>query len=129
MFENNSHVHHNSEPRGLPTPVPTQGVVYSCPGAIYMLHVYCPGAGVDSPLGSLFFFLPKHNYSVNVLIFCKFHLSTFVAFIPFKCIGAQISPLRKIGQCHPRAIIYIYFEELESPMLNAKFHDHRTSGS
>ena len=26
-------------------------------------------------------------------------------------------------------IIYINFVELESPMLNAKFQDHRTSGS
>ena len=25
--------------------------------------------------------------------------------------------------------IYIKFVELESPMLQAKFHDHRTSGS
>ena len=38
-------------------------------------------------------------------------------------------PLHKIGQGHPRVIIYIYFKELESPMLNAKFQDNRTSGS
>ena len=34
----------------------------------------------------------------------------------------------KIGQSQPRVIIYINFVELESPMLNAKFQDHRTSG-
>ena len=33
---------------------------------------------------------------------------------------------RKIGQGQPRVIIYIYFVELESPMLHAKFQDHRT---
>ena len=35
----------------------------------------------------------------------------------------------KIGQGQPRVIIYINFVELESPMLHAKFQDHRTSGS
>ena len=35
----------------------------------------------------------------------------------------------KIGQVQPRVIIYLYFVELESPMLHAKFQDHRTSGS
>ena len=35
----------------------------------------------------------------------------------------------KIGQGKPRVIIYINFVELESPMLRAKFPDHRTSGS
>ena len=34
----------------------------------------------------------------------------------------------KIGQGQPRVIIYIYFVELESPMLHSKFQDHRTSG-
>ena len=36
---------------------------------------------------------------------------------------------RKIGKGQPRVIIYINFVELESPMLHAKFQDHRTSGS
>ena len=35
----------------------------------------------------------------------------------------------KIGQGQPRVIIYINFVELESPMLRAKFQNHRTSGS
>ena len=35
----------------------------------------------------------------------------------------------KIGQGQPRVIIYINFVELESPMLHARFQDHRTSGS
>ena len=35
----------------------------------------------------------------------------------------------EIGQSQPRVIIYINFVELESPMLHAKFQDHRTSGS
>ena len=35
----------------------------------------------------------------------------------------------KIGQSHPRVIIYINFVGLKSPILHAKFQDHRTSGS
>ena len=35
----------------------------------------------------------------------------------------------KIGQGQPRVIIYIIFVELESPILHAKFQDHRPSGS
>ena len=35
----------------------------------------------------------------------------------------------KIGHGQPRVIIYINFVELESPMLHAKFQDHKTSGS
>ena len=36
---------------------------------------------------------------------------------------------RSTGQGQPRFTIYINFVELESPMLHAKFQDHRTSGS
>ena len=35
----------------------------------------------------------------------------------------------KIVRGQPRVIIYINFVELESPMLRAKFQDHRTSDS
>ena len=35
----------------------------------------------------------------------------------------------KIGQGQPSVIIYIKFVELESQTLQAKFQDHRTSGS
>ena len=34
-----------------------------------------------------------------------------------------------MGQGQPRVIIYINYVELESPMLQAKFQDHSTSGS
>ena len=37
--------------------------------------------------------------------------------------------ISKIGQGQPRVIIYINFVKLESPMLHAKFQDHRTSVS
>ena len=33
-----------------------------------------------------------------------------------------------IGKGQPRVITYINFVELESPMLHAKFQDHKTSG-
>ena len=36
---------------------------------------------------------------------------------------------RRMGQGQPRVIIYIKFVDIESPMLHAKFQDHRTSGS
>ena len=35
----------------------------------------------------------------------------------------------KIGQDQPRVIIYENFEKLESPILHARFQDHRASGS
>ena len=35
----------------------------------------------------------------------------------------------KIGQGHPRVMIYINFVELYSLMLQAKFQNHRSSGS
>ena len=41
----------------------------------------------------------------------------------------QIWPCHKIGQGHYRVIIYINFVDLECPMLQAKFQDHRISGS
>ena len=37
----------------------------------------------------------------------------------------KIRPCCKIGQGQPR-VIYTNFVELESPILHAKFHDHRT---
>ena len=40
-----------------------------------------------------------------------------------------ILPCHKIGQGHHRVIIYINFVELKSPMLHAKFQDHRSSDS
>ena len=50
-------------------------------------------------------------------------------FSPFKRTGDRISPYHKIGQGQPRVIIYINIVEPESPMIHAKFQDHRTSGS
>ena len=38
-------------------------------------------------------------------------------------------PCHKIGQGHPKVMIYINFEELLSLMLHAKFRNHRLSGS
>ena len=34
-----------------------------------------------------------------------------------------------MGLDQPRVIIYVKFVELKSPMLHAKFQDHRTLGS
>ena len=38
-------------------------------------------------------------------------------------------PCHKIGQGHPKVMIYINFVELFSLMLHAKFQNHRPSGS
>ena len=38
-------------------------------------------------------------------------------------------PCHKIGQGHPKVMIYINFVELLSLMLHAKFQNHRPSGS
>ena len=38
-------------------------------------------------------------------------------------------PCRKIGQGHPKVMIYINFVELFPLMLHAKFQNHRPSGS
>ena len=38
-------------------------------------------------------------------------------------------PCHKIGQGHPRVMVYINFVELHSLMLHAKFQNHRPSGS
>ena len=54
---------------------------------------------------------------------------TLKQFSPFKRTDDPILPCHKTGQGHPRVIIYINFVELESPMLHAKFQDHRTSDS
>ena len=38
-------------------------------------------------------------------------------------------PCHKVGQGHPKVMIYINFVELHSLMFRAKFHNHRPSGS
>ena len=38
-------------------------------------------------------------------------------------------PCHKIGQSHPKVMIYINFVELFSLMFHAKFQNHRLSGS
>ena len=38
-------------------------------------------------------------------------------------------PCHKIGQGHPKVMIYINFEELLSLMLHAKFQTHMPSGT
>ena len=63
--------------------------------------------------------------SLAAIVSEKSNLSLF----PMKTISYQILPCCKIGQGQPRVIIYIHFVELESPMLHAKFQDHRTFGS
>ena len=84
------------------------------------------GKGQIIPCGQFFF--QKYKSSLNLLICCKFfYLITLYQF--FKRTGAQIRPCCKIGQGQPRVTICINLVELESPMLHAKFQNHRTSSS
>ena len=43
--------------------------------------------------------------------------------------GQPMLALHKIGQGHPKVMIYINFVELFSLMLHAKIQNHRPSGS
>ena len=43
--------------------------------------------------------------------------------------GDLSGPCGKIGQGHPRAMIYTNFVDLHSLMLHAKFQNHRPTGS
>ena len=54
---------------------------------------------------------------------------TSLQFSPFKSTGDPICHCGKIGQGQPRVIIYMHFQKPESPILHAKFQNHRTSGS
>ena len=56
-------------------------------------------------------------------------LNDFVIVFPNQTYRPPNSPCLKIGQCQPRVIIYINFEELGSLMLYAKFQDYRITGS
>ena len=60
------------------------------------------------------FFKQRTNISVNARVISGPTVST---------------KTNKIGQSKPRGIIYINFVDLDSPMLHAKFQDHRTSAS
>ena len=80
---------------------------------------------------------PEDIFSINInlLSICILPASfppfiiTFYWFSPFKCMGNICWPCHKIGQGHPKVMIYINFVELLSLMLHAKFQNHRPSGS
>ena len=50
-------------------------------------------------------------------------------FFPFKCKDDLSCPCHKIGQGHPRVMIYTNFVELICLIFRAKFQNHRPSGS
>ena len=96
-----------------------------------LIHVYSPRAwGIQPPGDKVSMSTETSCHFGHLLLvsnrFRKIHCFTF---FPYKSIRDQIWPCRKIGRGQPRVIIYINFVELESPMLHAKFQDHRTSGS
>ena len=100
-----------------------------------LIHVYIPRAVDIQPPGDKVLMSTETSCHFGHLLlvsnhrrqnFWKIHCFTF---FPYKSIRDQIWPCLKIGQGQPRVIIYTNFVELESPMLHAKFQDHRTSGS
>ena len=92
-----------------------------------VMYMYiAPGQGQTFPLGSKSF--QKHKYSVNLVIYCKFYtLNNFETFFLFKRIGVQIDLDVKQVKVTPGSS-YINLVELETPMLHAKFQDHRSTG-
>ena len=92
------------------------------------IHVYSPRAGADNLLGSIFFSININFLSICILPASFLHLIPFYYFFPFKCISELSFPCRKIGQGHPRVMIYTNFVELNRLLLHAKFQNHRPSG-
>ena len=92
------------------------------------IHVYCPGVGAYAPLGPIFFrIINNQSYCP---ISCKtISLNDILKVSPVKCISDLCWPCCKIGQGHPKVIIYIYIVDLKSLMLHAKFQDPRPLGS
>ena len=71
---------------------------------------------------------------IKIQSICQFTASialhmTFKQFSPFRCIGDLSLPCRKIGQRHPRVMIYTNFVDLYSQMFHAKFQNQRPPGS
>ena len=89
-----------------------------------------PGQGQTTPPVSKYFH--KHKPSVNLIISCKFFpLNDFVTVFPIQphtILGDQILTCLKLGHGQPKVIIYKYFVECESLVLQAKFQDHMTFG-
>ena len=100
-----------------------------------LIHVYSPRAGGIQPPGDKVLMSTETSCHFSHLLLVSNHRrqqfpkNPLFYLLPYKSIRDQIWPCHKIGQGQPRVIIYITFVELESPMLHAKFQDHRTSGS
>ena len=92
-----------------------------------LTHVYSPGAGGIQPPGDKVLMSTETSCHFGHLLLVSNHRRQKFPKNPL----FYLFPIQKhkIGQGQPRVIIYINFVELESPMLHAKFQDHRTSGS
>ena len=94
---------------------------------IYM-YIEPQGRGRQPP-GVKFFSININFLSICILPTSFLHLIPFYYFFPFECISELSFPCRKIGQGHPRVMIYTNFVELHCLLLHAKFQNHRPSGS
>ena len=71
----------------------------------------------------------KNIYGLGVVTWTVCKILDILTFSPYKCLCYQIWPWPKIGQGHPRVIIWINYDGPESPMLHTKFRGNRPSGS
>ena len=63
-------------------------------------------------------------------ILSKFYpLNSILHFFPIQMQWRPKLTLRKIGQGHPRVMIYMYYDGPASPMLHTKFSENRPNGS
>ena len=67
------------------------------------------------------------KFPVHLPISCKFCPS--IPILTIFPIQMHVRPCRRIGQGHPRVMIYIYFVEFNCLMLHVKFQNHRLYGS
>ena len=65
--------------------------------------------------------------NVNLLSICP--LNDILPIFPIQMHWQPKLTLLKTGQGHPRVMIYVNFVELHSPMLHAKFQNHRPSST
>ena len=89
------------------------------------IHVYSTRAGADKPQGLKFSI--NINLLSNLPIPSMFYpLNSILLFFP---IQMHWRPCCKIGQGHPRVMIYINYDGPASPMLHNKFRGNRPTGS
>ena len=71
----------------------------------------------------------KNIYGLGVVTWTVCKILDILTLSSYKCLCYQIWPWPKIGQGHPRVIIWTNYDGLKSPTLHTKFRGNRPSGS